>query len=156
MFYQPMLYTCKTLQNPLMQRANVRVWLEVYGCLRICTQPHAHIEKLAISIRACLLREYTPTRMLRPLPCVLSRLQATQKIRELPGPNQNTPIIAVTANAMKGDRDKCLQAGMNDYISKPVERKRMLLAIKKWTEQRSKHATEAKTKQEQQHHETGQ
>ena len=30
MFYQPVLYTCKTLQNPLMQRANVRVWLEVY------------------------------------------------------------------------------------------------------------------------------
>ena len=87
---------------------------------------------------------------------IMDGWQATQKIRELPGPNQNTPIIAVTANAMKGDRDKCLQAGMNDYISKPVERKRMLLAIKKWTEQRSKHATEAKTKQEQQHHETGQ
>ena len=51
---------------------------------------------------------------------------------------------------------KAQLTGLQTGISKPVERKRMLLAIKKWTEQRSKHATEAKTKQEQQHHEAGQ
>lgn len=44
---------------------------------------------------------------------------ATTSIRQLPQPLCNVPVIALTADAMKEDRDRCIQAGMNDYISKP-------------------------------------
>jgi len=67
---------------------------------------------------------------------IMDGWQATEKIRKVVGPNQATPIVAVTANAMKGDRDKCLQSGMDDYLSKPVDRKRLIDMLSKWTADR--------------------
>jgi two-component system sensor histidine kinase/response regulator len=60
-------------------------------------------------------------------------LEATQAIRKTEGNERHTPIIAMTAHAMKGDRERCLRAGMDGYISKPIEPQELLDAIRKWT-----------------------
>jgi len=53
---------------------------------------------------------------------VINGIAATKKIRELESSsNTQTPIIAITANALSGDKESCLAAGMNDYISKPFQ-----------------------------------
>lgn len=59
--------------------------------------------------------------------------QATREIRKREKGRVPTPIIALTANAMAGDRKKCLEAGMDDYLAKPFELQDIESLIKKYT-----------------------
>jgi len=60
--------------------------------------------------------------------------EATAEIRtgEQDKPGSHIPIIAVTANAMEGDRDNCLAAGMDDYLSKPFSRDQLVEVLQRW------------------------
>ncbi len=64
---------------------------------------------------------------------LMDGFEATRGIRnDKAGKNSETPIIALTANAMKGDRERCLEAGMDDYISKPLHPDDVFKTIEKF------------------------
>ncbi|WP_168433303.1 response regulator [Pontiella sulfatireligans] len=64
---------------------------------------------------------------------VMDGFEATSRIRAIEGPASKAPIIALTANAMKGDKQKCLDIGMNAYLPKPVERQDLIDTINRCT-----------------------
>lgn len=61
-------------------------------------------------------------------------LEATRRVRDgsVGAVNQQVPIVAMTAHAMKGDRERCLAAGMNDYVSKPVALDDLAAVVARW------------------------
>ncbi len=62
--------------------------------------------------------------------------EASRQIRRLEQPQP--AIIAVTANALVGERERCLNAGMDDYLSKPFQAEQLVAVVRKWVEARTK------------------
>ncbi|WP_017714170.1 PAS domain-containing hybrid sensor histidine kinase/response regulator [Prochlorothrix hollandica] len=91
------------------------------------------LEALAILQQSPLTCPYTLIFMDCQMP-ELDGYGATQQIRQgaAGDHNRTVPIIAMTAHAMTGDREKCLQAGMSDYLAKPINQALLLDILKKW------------------------
>jgi CheY-like chemotaxis protein len=66
--------------------------------------------------------------------------EATRELRQREqGGKRHTPVIAMTAHAMTGDRERCLEAGMDDYLAKPVRSQALVEVLERWTGESARH-----------------
>ncbi|MBW2184913.1 MAG: response regulator [Deltaproteobacteria bacterium] len=87
-----------------------------------------HNGQEALDILALAKADYDAILMDIQMP-VMDGFEATRQLRKM---GHTVPIIAMTANAMQGDRKKCLDVGMNDYVTKPINRAELFTIMAKW------------------------
>jgi len=115
--------------NVVNQRVAVKM-LETLGCL-VDVAPDG--ERAVAALEAST---YDLVIMDCQMP-VMDGFEATRTIRATEGATRRTPIIAMTANAMAGDRERCIEAGMDGYLTKPVRQDELAAAISRWLPSRS-------------------
>jgi len=84
------------------------------------------------AVQAALNKEYDIILMDCQMP-EMDGFEATAEIRRLETPARRIPIIAFTTNAMKGDSERCMQAGMDDYVTKPVDLALLAQTLRRWS-----------------------
>ena len=116
-----------TEDNPVNREVAMAI-LELVGC---------HVDRAENgreAVEAISRQHYDLVLMDCQMP-VMDGFAATAAIRQQEastGTGQHVPIIALTANAMEGDRERCLAAGMDDYLSKPFSQQRLLAMLQRW------------------------
>ena len=113
--------------NPVNQRLVVRQLEKLGHQARVVTTGFEVIEEVA--------RERSYSYDLVLMDCMMpgmDGLEATRRIRAMEGEVARIPIVAMTANAMSGDRERCLEAGMDDYVSKPFRVEELAAAVLRW------------------------
>ncbi len=121
--------------NQVSQKVAVRI-LEKLGC-RVDVADDGRE-----ALEACEATRYDAVLMDSQMP-VMDGFEATRLIRAREGPERRVPIIAMTASAMKGDRERCLEAGMDDYLAKPVTPEALQQALQRWVRPRAEPAVAA-------------
>lgn len=132
-----MLETPDTMDNPVVQNSKIETSRKIPNgnillvedmlanqrLEMIMLEKLGHCVELAINgkqaIEKCHTKKYNLIFMDCQMP-VLDGYEATEQIRKMSSLNRSTPVIAMTAHALEGDRERCLAAGMDDYISKPI------------------------------------
>lgn len=112
--------------NPISQNLESKILREVGYDVEAVSNGYEAIEAVKSGLYDLVLMDVEMTDM--------DGITATKKIREIPGHIGQIPIIAVTAHSSMKDREKCLAAGMNDYISKPINIHFLKLTIDQWLE----------------------
>ena len=107
--------------NPVNQKVAVALLQKVGHSVDIANNGKEAIERLKVS-------QYSLVLMDIQMPLV-DGFEATRRIRAWEAGKSHIPIIAMTAHAMKGDRERCLKAGMDDYLSKPIDKRSLFTAI---------------------------
>jgi signal transduction histidine kinase/DNA-binding response OmpR family regulator len=126
--------------NPVNQEVIVTL-LEGYGCrVRVVADGKEAVDALTGRPMDLAHDPYDLVLMDCQMP-ILDGYAATRRIREwarTEGRGICPPIIALTANSLQGDRERCLQAGMDDYLSKPLRRTELSEVLKRWLPMRSR------------------
>ena len=110
--------------NPISQNLELKILREVGYEVDAVSSGHEAIESIKSGMFDLVLMDVEMTDM--------DGITATKKIRELDGAERKIPIIAVTAHSSMKDREKCLSAGMDDYIAKPINIHFLKLTIDQW------------------------
>jgi signal transduction histidine kinase/ActR/RegA family two-component response regulator len=116
-------------EDDLISRKVVKALLERLGC------GVDAVEDGEAAVQAVSTRSYDVVLMDCELPR-MNGFEATARIRALPEPACHTTVIAMTGHAMQGDRERCLEAGMNDYLSKPVRRRALITTLRPYLRHR--------------------
>ncbi len=118
---------CRALlveDNPVNRRLGQRM-LERFGCsVDLARHGQEALDLLAV-------QSYEIVFMDCQMP-VMDGYAATAELRRREGDRRRTPVVALTAHAMEGDRDKCVAAGMDDYLTKPLRAGEFRTTLEKW------------------------
>lgn len=111
------------VEDNLVNQMVLKAMLQKLG-YQVCTADHG-----AIALE--MVKDEVPDLILMDCQMpVMDGIKATEKIRALGGVYCDIPIIAVTANAMSANRDRCLKVGMNEFLNKPVKKSQIIDALK--------------------------
>ncbi len=103
----------------------------VIAILKKLGYPTEHAENGQIALDMCRNRQYGLIIMDCQMP-VMDGITCCQNLRQEETPNKTTPVVALTANVMEVDRQSCLQAGMQDFLAKPLDTKLLKQALERW------------------------